>query len=75
MKKVFAVILALALCMNGTAWAYSAADTSIYVGEEGLTSIDVTPCTELDYLGCQQNKLTSLDVSKNTVLTALDCAE
>ena len=36
-----------------------------------LTGIECFP--ELEYLNCDDNQLTSLDVSNNTALTNLDC--
>ena len=38
-----------------------------------LTSLDVSACTELTYLGCNDSHLESLDVSACTELTDLDC--
>jgi len=39
----------------------------------GITSLDVSGCTELTMLVCW-GRLTSLNLSKNTALTYLDCA-
>ena len=38
-----------------------------------ITSLDVSKCTGLTRLQCENHQLTSLDVSKNTALTYLDC--
>jgi hypothetical protein len=46
--------------------------TEIAVWEKALTSIDVSACTELEYLEVYDNKLTSIDLSKNTKLEWLD---
>ena len=43
--------------------------------EIGLRSLDVSGCTSLTSLDCSNNKLTSLDVSKNTSLTSLDMSK
>ena len=37
------------------------------------TTIDVSKNTELESLGCNDNRLTTLDVSKNTKLSYLRC--
>lgn len=44
-------------------------------GNNQLTGLDVSKCTELHELYCGGNQLTALDVSKNTNLARLDCYE
>jgi hypothetical protein len=39
----------------------------------GITSLNVSGCTELMHLDCVGNQITSLDVSKNAKLTGLRC--
>lgn len=41
---------------------------------EGMTSLDVTGCTELEILMCEVNKLATLDISNNTKLKWLICS-
>ncbi len=45
----------------------------IYMGIESLAGIEY--CTELDYLDCGSNQLTTLDVSGRTALTDLRCSD
>ncbi|MBQ8567643.1 MAG: fibronectin type III domain-containing protein, partial [Oscillospiraceae bacterium] len=48
--------------------------TSINVSEKGISSLKgVEYFTKITYLNCSGNNLTTLDVSKNTVLTGLYC--
>ena len=47
--------------------------TTLYCGENQLTSLDVSGCTALTTLFCYRNQLTSLDVSGCTALTWLEC--
>ena len=47
--------------------------TSLFCGNNQLTSLDVSKNTALTDLECDRNQLTSLDVSKNTALTWLYC--
>ncbi len=49
--------------------------TTLYCGENQLTSLDVSGCTALTWLNCSNNQLTSLDVSGCTALTTLYCGE
>jgi hypothetical protein len=46
---------------------------SISLENSGLTSLDITACDELKYLGCGWNRLSALDVSENEELEALYC--
>jgi uncharacterized repeat protein (TIGR02543 family) len=46
---------------------------SVNLPECGLTSLDVTACTDLANLNCERNSLASLDVSRNTALVYLYC--
>ena len=49
--------------------------TSINVSYEDIANLKgIEYFTALTYLNCDQNQLTSLDVSKNTALTSLDCS-
>ncbi|MBR4444137.1 MAG: leucine-rich repeat domain-containing protein, partial [Clostridia bacterium] len=75
MKKVLALVLALALLMSGTALAFTEKDKYIDVSNQGLTSLDVSRNTALNYLNCYNNQLTTLDVSMNTALTRLFCGK
>ena len=47
--------------------------TTLYCGNNQLTSLNVSANTALTALGCWNNQLTSLDVSQNTALTILKC--
>ena len=50
--------------------------TSIDVPKKGVESLEgIEYFTELTTLDCSQNKLTSLDVSKNTKLKSLNCSD
>ena len=65
---------------NITFWAATSA-TSGRVGDitffdcysNGVTSLDVSNATAIDYLVCSYNNLTSLDLSTNTALTYANC--
>jgi len=51
-----------------------AAVPNIYVNQMKITDLTgVEYFTALEYLDCSSNELTSLDVSKNTALTYLNC--
>ena len=43
-------------------------------GYTQLTDLDVSSCTELTFLDCQNNALTALDLSSNTKLETLICS-
>ncbi len=48
--------------------------TQIYITRKGIASLEgIEYFTALKYLDCSFNKLTSLDVSKNTALETLEC--
>ena len=47
--------------------------TTLYCGENQLTSLDLSGCTALATFECYNNQLTSLDVSGCTALTTLFC--
>ena len=49
--------------------------TTLYCGENQLTSLDLSGCTALATFECYNNQLTSLDVSGCTSLTSLTCYE
>ena len=49
-------------------------ETTNYICNNQLTSLDVSKNTELTSLNCHYNQLTSLDISKNTELLSLDCS-
>ena len=49
--------------------------TTLYCGENQLTSLDVSQNKALTALYCGYNQLTSLDVSKNKALTELNCQD
>src|ERR1035441_3488699 len=48
--------------------------TTLYCGNNNLTSINVSQNTALNWLTCSGNFLSSLDISHNTALTYLDCS-
>ncbi|MDR2714742.1 MAG: hypothetical protein LBB42_04390 [Coriobacteriales bacterium] len=68
-------------------WVYGCEDSSVTIPQKidgkfvvgvdlgwcGLTSLNVSACTELTTLICYVNQLKTLDVSKNTKLCYLDC--
>ena len=47
--------------------------TSLYCGENQLSTLDLSKNTALTELSCYNNQLTTLDLSKNTALTTLGC--
>lgn len=47
--------------------------TTLDVSSRGLNELDVSKYTNLRYLYCNNNKLETLDVSKNIKLNELDC--
>jgi len=48
--------------------------TSISANNAGLTgSLNLSGCTALTFLACNNNQLTALNVSNNTALTSLNC--
>ncbi len=61
--------------VSGTIKVYCAGDiTKLDVGDKGLQSLDVTECSGLKSLFCNNNQLTKLDVSKNIALEELVCS-